>query len=109
VSVNIRRNVFVLDNAVSGFDLYQLDNGAFIRTFRTATGDKRLPRQVAFLEEAGTVVGGSDHGVVYVFDRRSGNLLDILRHAQKGFLQMIAVSHSDSQARQVLTWADIRE
>jgi|ERR1700722_6776670 len=100
VAVNVRRNIFVLDNTTSGFDLHQLDNGAFIRTFRAMISGRRVPKQVAFLEDAEVVVGGSDHGVIYIFDRRAGKLLDMLRHAEKGLLQTIAVSgplrlHSD--------------
>ena len=45
-----------------------------------------------FGEDGKVVVGGSDHGVVYVFDRRTGSRLDILRHADAGLVQTIAVS-----------------
>jgi hypothetical protein len=36
-------------------------------------------------------VGGSDHGLVYVFDRKTGNVLDVLRHADQGLVQTITV------------------
>lgn len=45
-----------------------------------------------FGEDGKVVVGGSDHGVVYVFDRRTGSQLDILHHANAGLVQTIVVS-----------------
>ena len=49
-----------------------------------------MPKQVAFGEDCQIIVGGSDHGAVYVFDRRMGQRLDILRHAETGLVQTIA-------------------
>lgn len=37
------------------------------------------PRQVAFAEDCSMILSGSDHGVVYVFDRRSGHQMDALK------------------------------
>ena len=50
-----------------------------------------MPKQVVFCEDHKAVVGGSDHGHVYVFDRRSGQTLDKLPHDDKGMVQTIAV------------------
>jgi outer membrane protein assembly factor BamB len=80
-----------VDNVRNGFDLYQLDNGAYIRTFPTGTPAKLLPKQVAFGEDAKVVIGGSDHGAVYVFDRKTGKPLQVLHHADKGLVQTITV------------------
>ena len=65
------KNQFVVDNAFDGFDLYQLDKGKahLLRNFPTGTPTMRTPKQVTFCEEGRVVVGGSDHGVMYVFDR----------------------------------------
>lgn len=84
--------MFVVDNAVDGFDLYRLDDNSFIRNFPTGVPKKRYPKQVEFGEDCKVVVGGSDHGLVYVFDRKTGNVLDVLRHADQGLVQTIAVS-----------------
>lgn len=91
VAVSTRRNQFVVDNARSGFDLYQLDNCAYIRTLPTGNPNKLLPKQVAFGEDAKVVIGGSDHGAVYVFDRKTGKPLQVLPHADKGLVQTITV------------------
>jgi hypothetical protein len=42
-------------------------------------------------EDDKVVVGGSDHGKVYVFDRRSGQNLDQLPHEDGGMVQTISV------------------
>lgn len=51
-----------------------------------------VPKQVAFGEGAKIVVGGSDNGSVYLFERKSGELLETLRHSSTGLVQSIAVS-----------------
>lgn len=91
MAISPKRNQFVMDNAIDGFDLRQLDNGAYVRTFPTGVPIKTVPKQVLFGEESRIVVGGSDHGAVYVFDRKTGTPLDVLRHADKGLVQTIAV------------------
>jgi hypothetical protein len=48
-------------------------------------------KQVAFAEEGRVVVGGSEHGVVYIFNRLSGLTLATLDHGS-GMVQTIAVS-----------------
>jgi hypothetical protein len=82
-----------VDNAADGFTLYRLDgNEEPVRTFITATPSVSVPKQVAFGAEGRMVVGGSDNGSVYVFERKSGKLLDTLRHSNAGLVQTIAVS-----------------
>jgi hypothetical protein len=34
----------------------------------------------------------SDHGLIYVFDRKTGNILDVLRHADEGLVQTITMN-----------------
>ena len=92
-AVSIRRNQFVVDNARNGFDLHQLDNAAYVRTFPTGNPTKLVPKQVAFVEDSRVVVGGSDHRAVYVFDCKTGRPLQVLHHADKGLVQTITVRH----------------
>ena len=84
----------MVDNTVNGFDLYCLDDNSFIWNFPTGVPTKRYPKQVEFGEDCKVVVGGSDHSLVYVFDRKTGNVLDVLQHADQGLVQTIAVSRS---------------
>jgi hypothetical protein len=57
-------------------------------------------RQVVFAEDCSLIVIGSDHGFVYVFDRRSGNVLDKLEVSKHNWVQTITVG-SDSKAFQI--------
>ncbi|KAG1827997.1 hypothetical protein EV424DRAFT_1536998 [Suillus variegatus] len=51
-----------------------------------------VPKQVAFGEEGKVVVGGSDNGLVYVFDRKTGDIIETLHHADTdtGLVQTIS-------------------
>lgn len=91
-AVSYGRNQFVVDSVTNGFNLYQLDNGHWKRNFPTGTPTRKLPKCVAFAEDTGVVMGGSDHGAVYVFDKRTGSPLHILRHQEHGMVQTITVS-----------------
>lgn len=51
------------------------------------------PRQISFLEDCKFILSGSDHGAVYIFDRRSGNMVDELRDGGDR-IQALAVSAS---------------
>ena len=54
---------------------------------------KCYPRDVHFGEGGSVIIGGSDHGVIYIFDTTSGASLDIIRHS-RGRVQVLAVSES---------------
>jgi hypothetical protein len=84
----------MVDNATDGFDLHKLDTGAYIRTYPTGIPTRGLPKQVCFGEDAKVIVGGSDKGIVYVFDQKTGATLDVLRHADNGLVQTVAVCHT---------------
>ena len=87
-----RRGQFVVDNATDGFSLYDLETADFIRKYATGIPKRTYPKQVTFGEESRVVVGGSDHGVIYVFDRKSGRLLDVLGHAKDRLVLTVGVS-----------------
>ncbi|KAG1750309.1 WD40-repeat-containing domain protein [Suillus occidentalis] len=92
-AVHLKRGVFVVDNATDGFTLYRLEgDGEPVRTFATAVPTVSVPKQVAFGEEGKVVVGGSDNGLVYIFDRKTGQILETLHHADTGLVQTISVS-----------------
>ncbi|KAG1769701.1 WD40-repeat-containing domain protein, partial [Suillus placidus] len=92
-AVHQKCGVFIVDNATDGFTLYRLEGkGEPIRTFATALPSLSVLKQVAFGEEGKVIVGGSDNGLAYVFDRKMGQVLKTLHHADAGLVQMIAVS-----------------
>ena len=77
-SINAHGTQFIMDNARNGFSLYHLDGGASIQEYVTGTPRRTYPKQVDFAEGSQVVVGGSDHGMVYVFD--SGKLAKYCRN-----------------------------
>ncbi|KAG1725150.1 uncharacterized protein EDB91DRAFT_1062420, partial [Suillus paluster] len=93
--VHSKQGIFVMDNATDSFTLYRLEGDSEpVRTFATAVPSMSVPKQVAFGEEGKVVVGGSDNGLVYVFDRKTGQILKTLHHADTdvGLVQTISVS-----------------
>ena len=91
-AVDIDRKICVVDNLENGFDLYKMDSGVFVKTFITKHVVKTHPKCVVFADRSRLVIGGSDHGRVYVFERKTGQLLKTLTHARKGGVETIAVS-----------------
>lgn len=81
----------MVDNIESGFDLHRLDTGHWKRNFPVGKPTRKLPKQVAFGERSKVVVGGSDHGAVYVFDRKTAFPLHVLGHGD-GLVQTLTVS-----------------
>ena len=79
----------MVDNVADSFDLHKLENGEYIRTFSTGLAKKNFPKQVLFGEDGKVVIGGSDHGSIYVFDRRTGEVLQVLKHADSGMGGMV--------------------
>ncbi|KAG6375203.1 hypothetical protein JVT61DRAFT_3415 [Boletus reticuloceps] len=54
-----------------------------------------VPKQVAFGEDARLIIGGSDNGCVYLFNRKSCELLEMLYHSNTGLVQAVAVRDVD--------------
>ncbi|KAF8591537.1 hypothetical protein K439DRAFT_1611184 [Ramaria rubella] len=79
-AISNKRNQCVINNTTDGFNLYWLGKPR-----------QNVPKQVTFGEDGKAIVGGSDHGVAYVFDQVKGTNLDVLQHAKKGLVQTITV------------------
>ena len=91
-TLNNKNGQFVVDTGTGGFNLHETEDCAFVRNFATGTPIKRHPKQVKFGEKGQVVIGGSDHGIVYVFDRMTGNKLAELKAAEQGMVQTVTVS-----------------
>jgi hypothetical protein len=100
--VDITQTVFLIDNVMNGFSLHRLDDGACIRTYNT-NPVKTFPKQVAFGENMDIVVGGSNTGVIYVFDKNVGTLRQVLKHADKAQVQTVTVHLSHELDEMCLT------
>lgn len=92
-AVSVHKGLVVIDNAQNGFCLYQLETPSRgpIRTFLVDPPKIQVPKQVTFGEETQIVVGGSDNGSVYIFEHKTGQLLETLQHANSGLVQTISV------------------
>ncbi len=75
-----------------GSTFYRLDSGQFVRTLVTREPIRTYPKGVAFANNCQAIIGGSDHGYVYIFERKSGRLLGKLAHARNDGVQTIEVS-----------------
>ncbi|KAG2335992.1 WD40 repeat-like protein [Suillus weaverae] len=81
-AVHSKQGIFIMDNAADGFTLYCLEGDSEpVQMFATAVPSMSLPKQVAFGEEGKVVVGGSDNGLIYVFNWKTGQILETLHHA----------------------------
>ncbi|KAJ7253303.1 WD40-repeat-containing domain protein [Mycena haematopus] len=93
---NQRRGVFCIDDPFQGTVLYRADTETRVRTFEVKlTKPSPRPRQVCFADDCSSVVSGSDHGVVYIFDRRSGETVDTLRIDANDWVQTVTATQVD--------------
>jgi hypothetical protein len=93
VAISAQRNYFVVDTMVNGFNLHRLSNGSLKRNLSTGAPTRIFPKQVAFAEGSGLIITGSDHGVAYIFDRRTGSILQELHHRGHSMIQAVTVCH----------------
>ncbi|KAK7034854.1 WD40-repeat-containing domain protein [Favolaschia claudopus] len=93
VAVNAQKGLVCVDEPSSGANLYALSNPHVRTTFPvdTTPGKNRRLRQVALDKDCTTIVSGSDHGVVHVFDRRSQGV-EKLRVDAHEWVQTVTVS-----------------
>lgn len=93
VAFQPEKRLYAVDNSTNGFELHRVGYSGATLVYHTGSVNRRqVPKQVRFAEHGTVVVGGSDHGKVYVFDRKTGRLLDFLTHDSKDLVQTIAVS-----------------
>ncbi|KAJ7500683.1 WD40-repeat-containing domain protein [Mycena galericulata] len=93
---NERKKVFCVDDIFQGPALYRADSETRVRTFEVKlTKPCPRPRQVCFADDCSSVVSGSDHGVVYVFDHRTGAVTDTLRVDPNDWVQTVTATHVD--------------
>lgn len=90
--VNAKKDVFCIDDPAQGAAVYCLQSGSRVRTYPVKVTKTIRARQVHFAEDCSLIVIGSDHGIVYVFNRRSGSIVDELKLGTDGWVQTITVS-----------------
>ncbi|KAM6490444.1 WD40-repeat-containing domain protein [Amanita muscaria] len=85
-----KHRYILIDNLVEGFDIYVLNRPAPIRKFYVPPQRRGLyTRGVAFGEGSNTMMCGSDHGSVYIYDIKSSTQLQTLMHEEGRLVQAI--------------------
>ncbi|KAJ7450347.1 WD40-repeat-containing domain protein [Mycena latifolia] len=92
VALDARKGVLCMDEPSLGANLYRLEDHTRVKTFPVAVTKRKRLRQVDFLDECKFIVSGSDHGIVYVFDRHSGDIIDELRVDPHEWVQTVAAA-----------------
>ncbi|KAJ6540095.1 WD40-repeat-containing domain protein [Mycena sp. CBHHK59/15] len=77
--VDSRKGSICIDDPSSGVNVHRLDDRRKVKSFSIPATKQMRARKVCFSDQCRDVVCGSDHGVVYVFNRRSGEVVDELR------------------------------
>ncbi|KAJ7437531.1 WD40-repeat-containing domain protein [Mycena latifolia] len=90
-AVDTRRGAVCIDDTESGAILYRLDDHQRIKTFPIPRTKEKRPRQVRFVDDSKAIVIGSDHGIVYIFDRCNAEIIDKLMLKGEDWVQTIAV------------------
>lgn len=96
--INLEHRLCVVDNVGNGFDIYKLDSGHFVRTLVTREPIKTYPKGVSFANHCQAVVAGSDHGLVYILNRKTGRVIKTLKNGKGDGVQTIAVSNLAGQS-----------
>jgi WD40 repeat protein len=102
--VNTKEDAILLDDVSEGVALFKLSGAERIKTFPVPY-TACWSRNVAFHDGTSSIVSGSDHGKVYIFDRRTGDTVDIIDIGAAERVQSIAVSHLEFVSAQVLTFS----
>ncbi|KAJ7757419.1 hypothetical protein B0H14DRAFT_2634884 [Mycena olivaceomarginata] len=90
IALDARKNVLCMDEPSSGVNLYRLEERTLVKTFRVPVKKPKRLRQVALVDECQSIVSGGDNGIVYVFDRRSGDNVAKLRVDAHEWAQTVA-------------------
>ncbi|KAL0570621.1 hypothetical protein V5O48_011338 [Marasmius crinis-equi] len=94
--VSLKDDTIALDDTSQGIALYKLSTHTRVRTLQVpAKRDIRRSRNVGFVDGNNSVVSGSDHGVVYVFDRRGGTIVDELYIGVDDWVQAVVTTDVD--------------
>ena len=80
----------VVDNTEDGFNIVNLSSGKLVRALH-AKVERSWPKQVVWARECKHIIGGSDHGAVYVFDAETARVVKVLQHDKHGFVQTVTV------------------
>ncbi|KAF5351481.1 hypothetical protein D9757_012881 [Collybiopsis confluens] len=92
--LNTKDDAVILDDVSQGVALMKLAGTERVKTFEVPHQERRS-RNVAFQDGTSTIIVGSDHGNVYAFDRRTGEVIDTIYIGLKDWVQSISTVDLD--------------
>ena len=84
-AINTKEDTVIVNDVSQGIALYKLLGTERLKTFNVPHMERRS-RNVAFHDGASTVICGSDHGKVYIFDCRTGKINDTIHIGVKDWV-----------------------
>jgi hypothetical protein len=91
VDVDHSQKNIVIDNITTGFDVYPIHRSTPIHSFEVPTA-RKFVKMAVFGEKGSIVVGGSDHGKVYIFDLKAPQITQTVIHGNPtSLIQAVAV------------------
>ncbi|KAJ3816924.1 hypothetical protein F5880DRAFT_1493715, partial [Lentinula raphanica] len=100
--LNTREDAIILNDVSEGVALFKMGGTERVKTFQVPHRECRS-RNVAFLDGTSTIISGSDHGAVYAFDWRTGEVIDRIDIGVKDWVQSISVRLCPSSNTNPLT------
>lgn len=91
-SVDLHQGLCVIDNVGSGFDLY---TGNFLCSLVIREPSKMYPKAMTFANNSQAIIRGSNYGLIYIFECKTGKLIQSLQHVKHGGVQTITVGKYD--------------
>ncbi|KAK1235452.1 hypothetical protein PQX77_001324 [Marasmius sp. AFHP31] len=82
-------NTIMLDDITQGVALYKLTGRSRIKTFPILIQKKHCSRSMALHNGGSSILSGSNHRIVYVFDRQTGDITDTINNGVKDWVQSI--------------------
>jgi hypothetical protein len=86
----VKEDAIILDDVSQGIALYKLSTTDRVKTFSVPSSQCRS-RHISFYDGGSAIITGSDHGNVYIFDRRTGKVQDIINIGVQDWVQSITV------------------
>ncbi|KAJ7200549.1 WD40-repeat-containing domain protein [Mycena pura] len=91
VAMDAATGVVCINDPWAGVNLYKLRDREFVKSFSIPIKKTGRTRQVCLGDSCTTIVSGSDHGTVYVYDRRSQQIVAKLHVDPNEWVQTVDV------------------
>lgn len=89
-TISVKEDAVILNDVGQGVALYKLSGPERVKTFPVPCEILRS-RNVSFHDGGSSILSGSDHGKVYIFDRRTGDIHDIIDMGIHDWVQSVTV------------------